>query len=65
MVATTTVHARRSGLLPRWICRLGFVVTGVLVLAGPSTLGLFALPAWVAAISGYWFTMKKRTPEAA
>ncbi len=61
MVATATVSARRSGLLPRWICRLGFVVTGFLVLAGPSGMGLFALAAWVAVISGYWLWVAKRT----
>lgn len=65
MVATTTVAARRSGLLPRWICRVGFVATGFLVVLGPSVMGLFALPAWVALISGHWFRVQKRTRDAA
>ena len=65
MVATTTVSAGRSGLLPRWICRVGFVASGLLVMVGPSGLGLFVLPAWVALISGYWFRAQKRTPDAA
>lgn len=65
MVATTTVSARQSGLLPRWICRVGFVVSGLLVMVGPSVLGLFVLPAWVALISGYWFRAQKRIPDAA
>lgn len=65
MVATTTVSARRSGQLPRWICRVGFVASGLLVMVGPSGLGLFVLPAWVALISGYWFRVQKRTPDAA
>lgn len=65
MIATTTVAARRSGLLPRWICRVGFVATGVLVVLGLSVVGLFALPAWVALVSGYWLRAQKRTEEAA
>jgi len=36
MVAVATVSARRSGAFPRWLCRLGFVVTGLLVLLGLS-----------------------------
>lgn len=60
MVAVATVSARRSGSFPRWLCRLGFVATGFLVLLGFSGgMAFFALPVWVLAVSVNWFRIQK------
>jgi len=60
MVAVATVSARRSGFFPRWLCRLGFVATGFLVLLGFSGgMAFFALPVWVLAVSVNWLRTQK------
>jgi len=60
MVALASVSARRSGSFPRWLCRLGFVVTALVVLLGSTgPMAFFALAAWVLAVSVNWF----RNPE--
>lgn len=58
MVVAATLSARRSSSFPRWLGWLGLVASFFLFLFGPSVLGLFALPAWVLAVSLHWF----RTP---
>ncbi len=64
MVAVATVSARRSGAFPRWLCRLGFVVTGFLVLLGLSGgMAFFALPVWVLAVSINWFRTRTRRSD--
>lgn len=64
MVAVATVSARRSASFPRWLCRLGLVVTGFLVLLGTSGgMAFFALPVWVLAVSINWFRIRKGTPD--
>lgn len=65
MVAVATVSARRSGSFPRWLCRLGFVVTGFLVLLGLSGgMAFFALPLWVLAVSVNWLRTPKGTSDS-
>ncbi len=61
MVAVATVSARRSGAFPRWLCRLGFVASGFIVLLGFSGgMAFFALPVWVLAVSVNWFRTQGR-----
>jgi hypothetical protein len=56
MVLAATVSARRTQSFPRWLCRLGYVVTGFLLLFGFSGGGaFFALPIWVLAVSIHWW----------
>ena len=63
MVAVATVSARRSGSFPRWLCRLGFVATGFIVLLGFSGgMAFFALPVWVLAVSVNWFRTQRGRP---
>ncbi len=63
MVAVATVSARRSGSFPRWLCRLGFVTTAVLVALGFSGgMAFFALPVWVLAVSLHWFRSETGSP---
>lgn len=55
MVVAATISGRRSGSFPRWLCRLGYVASGFLVLLGFSGgMAFFALPAWVLAVSLHW-----------
>lgn len=49
MVLSTSIIGRRTGLLPRWLCRAGYVLSGLLLLgfSGPPFLLLLI---WIAVI---------------
>lgn len=55
-VGAASVSARRTGSFPRWLCRLGYAVTGCLLLLGMTVgIGFLSLAVWVAAVSLHWF----------
>lgn len=56
MVLTATISAGRTEAFPRWLRRLGFVVTAFLILFGlTGGMAFFALPLWTLAVSIHWW----------